>query len=90
MRLERISWPKAEEYFKHNDMVILPTGSVECHGRHVALGTDFDGITGEFEIGGPQDMALLADALHKAGFSEDQIGQIFFDNAARVIREGMN
>lgn len=61
-------------------------GGIDC----VALGTDFDGITGEFEIGGPQNMALLADALHKAGFSEDQIGQIFFDNAARVIREGMN
>jgi len=40
VRLERISWVKAEEYFKENDMVLLITGSLECHGRHLPLGTD--------------------------------------------------
>lgn len=40
MRLSRITWPKAEEYFKENDMAMIPIGSVECHGRHLPLGTD--------------------------------------------------
>ncbi len=41
MRLERINWTQAEAYFKQSDMVILGTGSIECHGKHLALGTDF-------------------------------------------------
>lgn len=40
MRLERISWPQAEAYFKTNDTVIIPLGSLESHGRHMPLGTD--------------------------------------------------
>lgn len=40
MRLENITWPQAERYFKESDMVILPIGSTECHGRHLPLGTD--------------------------------------------------
>ena len=32
MRLTNITWPKAEEYFKENDMVLFGLGSVECHG----------------------------------------------------------
>lgn len=40
MRLANISWKKAEEYFKNNDMVIIATGSIESHGTHVPLGTD--------------------------------------------------
>ena len=40
MKLTDISWIKAEEYFKENDIVLLSVGSVESHGRHMPLGTD--------------------------------------------------
>ena len=40
MRLENIAWPKAQEYFKENDIILLAIGSLECHGRHLPLGTD--------------------------------------------------
>lgn len=40
MRLANITWPKAESYFKENDMVLVSIGSIECHGRHLPLGTD--------------------------------------------------
>lgn len=40
MRLSKLTWPKAEKYFKESDMVLLPIGSIECHGRHLPLGTD--------------------------------------------------
>lgn len=40
MRLENITWPQAESYFKTSDMVLLGIGSIECHGKHMPLGTD--------------------------------------------------
>ena len=40
MRLERSTWVKAEQYFQNRDIVVLAVGSIECHGRHNALGTD--------------------------------------------------
>ena len=40
MRLENLTWPKAQEYFEKNDMVLVSIGSIECHGRHMPLGTD--------------------------------------------------
>ncbi len=40
MLLSEITWLKAEEYFKNSDIVIIPVGSIECHGKHMPLGTD--------------------------------------------------
>lgn len=40
MRLERLTWPQAEQYFNENDMVIIGIGSIESHGTHMPLGTD--------------------------------------------------
>lgn len=40
MRLAHLSWVHVEEYFKNNDLMIFATGSIEGHGRHLALGTD--------------------------------------------------
>ena len=40
MRLANLTWPKAQEYFEKNDMVLVSIGSIECHGRHIPLGTD--------------------------------------------------
>ena len=40
MRLANITWPRAQKYFEENDMVIVSIGSIECHRRHMPLGTD--------------------------------------------------
>ncbi len=40
MRLSNMTWPQAEAYFKANDAVLMGLGSIECHGRHMPLGTD--------------------------------------------------
>lgn len=40
MRLSNLTWPHAEEYFKTHDTVLIGIGSIECHGRHMPLGTD--------------------------------------------------
>lgn len=41
MRLDSISWKQAEEYFNKKDIAVIPIGSTENHGSHLALGTDF-------------------------------------------------
>ena len=55
----------------------------------LCLGTDFDGIGGNLEIDGPEKMALLWDALKRAGFTERQIELVQWGNAQRVIREAL-
>ena len=74
-------------------------GTIEAvvrHARHIVklggigvlgLGSDFDGINTHREIRGAQDMETLWEALHRAGFSEDQLDQIFYGNILRVYRD---
>lgn len=62
----------------------------KCGGEDcISLGTDFDGISGEFEIGHPDKMYLLFDELHKNHLSDDLIEKIAYKNAKRVIRDIM-
>lgn len=58
-------------------------GGVEC----VGIGTDFDGISGEFEIEDCTGMPLLFDALHAKGLSWESIEKIAYQNVRHVIRE---
>ncbi len=53
----------------------------------VGIGTDFDGISGHFEVGGPQQMELLFHALQKRGFHERQIEGFARGNVRRVLQE---
>lgn len=55
----------------------------------LALGSDFDGIGGELEIAGAQDMPRLAEGLCKAGLTETQVEKIFWGNAARFFAENL-
>ena len=55
----------------------------------LALGSDFDGIGGELEIAGAQDMPRLAEGLCEAGLTETQVENIFWDNAARFFAENL-
>lgn len=60
-------------------------GGADC----VGIGTDFDGISGQFEIADCTGMPLLFDALHRRGLSDDLIEKIAYGNVARVIRDAM-
>lgn len=60
-------------------------GGVEC----VGIGTDFDGIDGQFEIADCTQMEKLFAALRKRGISEETLEKIAYRNVERVIREGM-
>lgn len=66
------------------------------HIRHIynvagedilAIGTDLDGIGGELEIGSPDKLYLLHDALSSEGFSSRILDKFEFGNAYRVLSE---
>jgi len=41
MKLEAMRWPEVEAYFKEHDTVVISVGSIENHGTHLCLGTDY-------------------------------------------------
>lgn len=73
---------------KVNDMIkhiqhIYKVGGIDV----LALGSDFDGITCEVELGDCSGMEILYNGLLKTGFKEDSIDKIFYSNGLRVIKE---
>lgn len=63
------------------------------HTRAVAIGSDWDGGFGAESIPAPltglDDLPLLAEALLKHGFSEDDVTGIFHGNWVRALRNGL-
>ena len=55
----------------------------------IGLGSDFDGIGGKLELSDCSKMPLLADALRKEGFTEDEVEDIFYRNARRFFEENL-
>ncbi|MBQ7058875.1 MAG: dipeptidase [Firmicutes bacterium] len=53
----------------------------------IALGSDFDGISGELEVASPPDFAKLYSELLRRGFSDNDIEKISHANAERILRE---
>lgn len=53
--------------------------------EHIALGSDFDGATVPDELGDVAGLPRLLDALGAAGFSEDEVRAIAWDNWRRVL-----
>jgi len=57
---------------------------------HVALGTDFGGLTGDKFVEGltcVDDLHKLWDELEKRGYSEEEMEKIAYKNAVRVLKE---
>ena len=53
----------------------------------IGMGSDHDGIGSTLETGGCQGMQLIADALLKEGFSEDEVEKIMYKNVLRVFKQ---
>jgi membrane dipeptidase len=61
----------------------INVGGEDC----VGLGTDFDGIDGQFEIGRPTDMVKLFDALYQKGLTARQLEMFAAGNVLRMLRD---
>ena len=55
----------------------------------VALGSDFDGIGGKLELDSCDRMEMLADALRKEGFTEDEVEGVYYRNAMRFFEDNL-
>lgn len=55
----------------------------------ISLGSDFDGIGGQRELETAADMPLLADALRREGFTEDEVEAIYWRNAYRFFKNNL-
>ncbi len=58
-------------------------GGIDC----MALGADFDGCGRDvsMHISGPQDYPLMADLMHKNGFTTSEVEKVYYRNVERVI-----
>ena len=55
----------------------------------ISLGSDFDGIDGPHQLENAASMPLLADALRKRGFTEDEVEDIYWRNAYRFFENNL-
>lgn len=62
---------------------IVSVGGVDC----VGLGSDFDGISPNLEMEDASKLPMLETALQQAGFSQEDIAKIFYQNVLRVYKE---
>lgn len=69
------------DHLKH----MINVGGMEV----AAIGTDFDGISGSFEIPECSKMQLLFEAMEKSGFTGEQIEKIAYKNVKRAMRDIM-
>lgn len=56
---------------------------------HIALGSDFDGIDVDIELKDASKMPLLIEAFSRAGFTDEEIEKITYQNALRVFQACM-
>lgn len=85
-----LNWNQEDVYSRVSRMCdhiehFIKVGGVEC----VGIGTDFDGIGGQFEISDCTKLGLLFDELHWRGIGDDTMEKIAFANVARVIKDSM-
>lgn len=71
--------PQMIKHLKH----MIKVGGIDTP----AIGTDFDGTYGEFDIPECSKMQRLFEALEQEGFTQEQIEKIAYKNVERVIKE---
>ncbi len=98
--LPHMSWKEVEEALERTDMVIIPVGSIEQHGKHLPLGTDTYGAIEASKLIAQKTDVLVAPAVF-AGLSEHHMGfpgtltlrpetfeAVVFDAAKSLIHHG--
>lgn len=76
-----------ENISKTEDMIshirhLINVGGLEV----VGIGTDYDGIDGELEIKGAEDIHMLSDAMERSGFKSKEIEAVCYKNAEGFLK----
>jgi len=98
--LPDMSWPEVEDLLKRTDMVIIPVGSLEEHGLHGPIGTDFLNGTEQAKLIAQKTDVLVAPILmpgnspYHMGFpgtitlSAETIEKVYFEAVQSLIKHG--
>jgi len=71
--LSEMTWVEVQAYLKDNDMIIIPLGSIEQHGRHLPTGTDYFSAVEISKIISAEARIIVAPIL-LVGYSEYHSG----------------
>ncbi len=98
--LPHMTWPEVEDLLKRTDMVIIPVGALEQHGRHGPIGTDYLNGTEKGLLIAQKTDVLVAPILlpgqspYHMGFpgvitlSSETIERVYVEAAQSLIRHG--
>ena len=53
----------------------------------IGLGSDFDGVTSTLEVNGCGEIQKIAQAMDRAGFTDEEIEKVYYKNVLRVFKE---
>jgi creatinine amidohydrolase len=98
--LPHMTWLEVETALQRTDMVIIPVGSIEQHGKHLPLCTDIQGVMEECKLIAQKTDVLVAPVMwvgvseHHMGFpgtmtiSPETFEAVVLESALSLIRHG--
>ncbi len=99
--LPHMSWLEVEELLQRTDVALIPVGSIEQHGKHLPLGTDFLAASEACKLIGQKTDVLVAPVV-MAGISAHHLGfsgsltlspatfeQVIYETAEALIHHGI-
>lgn len=99
--LPHMSWVEVEELLTRTDVALIPVGSLEQHGKHLPLGTDFLAAQEACKLIAQQTDVLVAPVVmagisaHHLGFSgtmtlsPDLFEEVIFETVQALIHHGV-
>jgi creatinine amidohydrolase len=98
--LPDMTWPEVQEFLTRSDMVIIPVASIEEHGLHGPLGTDFLNGTETAKLIAQKTDVMVAPILMPGNspyhmefpgtitLSAETLEKVYFEAAQSLIRHG--
>lgn len=99
--LEELTWPKAEAAFNKIKTAVIPTGSIEQHGPHMPVGTDYLVARALAERVGKISPVIVTPAIpvgyadYHADFpgtlslSEETLSRVYYEICTYLIKYGI-
>jgi len=99
--LPHMSWLEVEELLERTDVALIPVGSLEQHGKHLPLGTDFLAAQEACKLIAQRTDVLVAPVVmaglsaHHLGFagsltlSPETFEQVIFETVQALIHHGI-